>query len=92
MKHDEADEKIYRVVINDEEQYSLLAADGPNPAGWRDAGKRGSRSECLSYINKVWTDMRPQSLRKDMAIPAITPVLSEVYSNGNYMNGKGKSV
>ena len=41
MKQDDADDTIYKVVINDEEQYSILVADGPNPAGWRDVVKRG---------------------------------------------------
>ncbi len=36
------------------------------PAGWNDAGVRGSEAQCLAYIEKVWTDMRPLSLRKAM--------------------------
>jgi MbtH protein len=27
----------------------------------------GTKTECLSYIEEVWTDMRPLSLRKKMA-------------------------
>jgi MbtH protein len=34
--------------------------------GWTDAGKSGSKQECLAYIKEVWTDMRPLSLRKKM--------------------------
>lgn len=65
--YDENEEDIiYRVVVNHEEQYSIWPADRENPAGWRDAGKSGSKSECLAYINEVWTDMRPLSLRKKM--------------------------
>ncbi len=60
------DTTIYKVVINQEEQYSIWPSDRGNPAGWRDAGKVGSKQECLSYINEVWTDMRPLSLRKRM--------------------------
>jgi MbtH protein len=52
------------VVVNLEEQYSIWLADQPNPAGWRDAGKSGSEAECLAYIEEVWKDMRPLSLRK----------------------------
>jgi MbtH protein len=29
-------------------------------------GKQGPKKECLEYINEVWTDMRPLSLRKQM--------------------------
>lgn len=60
------DHPIYTVVMNDEEQYSIWPASRPLPLGWRDAGKRGTKEECLSYIKEVWTDMRPLSLRKRM--------------------------
>ncbi len=60
------DKTIYKVVLNHEEQYSIWPADRENPPGWRDAGKAGSKSECLAYIGEVWTDMRPLSLRKQM--------------------------
>jgi MbtH protein len=53
----------YKVVINGEEQFSIWRADRPNALGWRDAGFVGTREECLAHIEKVWTDMRPLSLR-----------------------------
>jgi MbtH protein len=56
----------YRVVVNHEGQYSIWPAEQENPAGWRDAEKSGSRAECLEYVNEVWTDMRPLTLRKSM--------------------------
>jgi MbtH protein len=65
-QQDEEDKTIYKVVINQEEQYSIWAADRANPLGWRDAGKEGTKAECLAYIKEVWTDMRPLSLRKHM--------------------------
>ena len=34
------------------------------PAGWHDAGFAGTREECLSHIDTVWTDMRPRSVRE----------------------------
>ena len=61
------DNRQYKVVLNDEEQYSIWPADRDNPLGWRDGGKAGSKAECLAYIDEVWTDMRPLSLRKAMA-------------------------
>ena len=60
------DTTIYRVVMNDEEQYSIWPADRENPLGWRDVGKSGTKAECLAYIEEVWTDMRPLSVRKKM--------------------------
>ncbi|WP_437896088.1 MbtH family protein [Sorangium sp. So ce124] len=61
------DDRIYKVVMNDEEQYSVWASDRENALGWRDAGKTGTLDECLAYIKEVWTDMRPLSLRRQMA-------------------------
>ena len=55
---------IYRVVINQEEQYSIWPADWEIPPGWREAGKTGTKAECLAHIDQVWTDMRPLSLRR----------------------------
>jgi MbtH protein len=67
MSDDERqDTTLYKVVINQEEQYSIWPADRENALGWRDAGKTGVKDECLAYIKEVWTDMRPLSLRKAM--------------------------
>lgn len=60
------DTTVYKVVVNHEEQYSIWPLDKDNPLGWKDAGKSGSKAECLAYIKEVWTDMRPLSLRKKM--------------------------
>ena len=57
------DGTIYTVVVNDEEQYSIWPIDRDLPLGWREVGKTGTKSECLKYIEGVWTDMRPRSLR-----------------------------
>jgi MbtH protein len=56
-------EEVYRVVVNDEEQYSIWWVDRKLPDGWKDVGKSGTKTECLSYINEVWTDLRPLSIR-----------------------------
>ncbi len=58
------DATIFMVVVNHEEQYSIWPADRELPLGWRDAGKHGHKAECHAYIEEVWTDMRPLSLRK----------------------------
>jgi MbtH protein len=67
------DSRTYRAVKNSEEQYSIWPADRDNPAGWYDAGKTGTKRECLDYIAEVWTDMRPLSLRKAMEAAGKTP-------------------
>lgn len=55
-----------KVVVNHEGQYSLWFDDRENPAGWTDAGKSGTKEECLAFVEEVWTDMRPLSLRARM--------------------------
>jgi MbtH protein len=67
MNRDETeDQTTYKVVVNHEEQYSIWPADRENALGWSDAGKSGAKAECLAYIEEVWTDMRPLSLRRKM--------------------------
>ena len=67
MAEEREDNTIYNVVMNHEEQYSIWPAERENPRGWTAVGKTGPKEECLAYINEVWTDMRPLSLRKQMA-------------------------
>ncbi|HEY0449148.1 MbtH family protein [Actinophytocola sp.] len=57
----------YAVVINDEEQYSIWAVGRECPAGWHEVGVAGTKQTCLDHIDRVWTDMRPLSLRRHMA-------------------------
>lgn len=66
---EEEDSTIYKVIIDFEEQYSIWPVDRENPRGWRDAGVNGTKSECLAYIEKEWTDMPPSSLREKMEEP-----------------------
>jgi MbtH protein len=63
---DDNDNRTYKVVKNGEEQHSIWPADRENPLGWYDAGKSGTKQQCLEHIAEVWTDMRPLSLRKSM--------------------------
>jgi MbtH protein len=61
------EQERYRVVLNDEEQYSIWPAHRDIPAGWRDEGTAGDKQACLDRIETVWTDMRPLSLRQRMS-------------------------
>jgi uncharacterized protein YbdZ (MbtH family) len=63
---EQEDTTVYKVVVNHEEQYSIWPVYRDNPLGWKDVGKSGLKQECLDYIEEVWTDMRPLSLRKQM--------------------------
>lgn len=57
---------LFRVVINEEQQFSVWPAEWKLPTGWHDEGTVGKRAECLERIDKEWTDMRPASLRSKM--------------------------
>jgi MbtH protein len=64
--NEQEDQAIYQAVVNDEEQYSIWPADRELPLGWKAAGKAGTKQEVVAWIEEVWTDMRPLSLRKKM--------------------------
>ena len=66
MHKEQEDTTTYKVVVNHEEQYSIWPAYRELPLGWREAGKEGLKDECLAFIEEVWTDMRPLSLRESM--------------------------
>jgi MbtH protein len=66
MEVDADDTTRFRVVVNDEEQYSIWPIDFDLPLGWKDGGVQGTKEECLTHVGKVWTDMRPASLRRRM--------------------------
>lgn len=55
------------VVRNDEEQYSIWPEGREIPAGWISAGISGTKEECLDYIEQVWTDIRPLSVRNRLS-------------------------
>jgi len=66
VANDATEDERYKVVVNHEQQYSIWPADRENALGWSDVGVKGNKAECLRYIESVWTDMRPLSLRKKM--------------------------
>lgn len=63
----DVDGRQYRVVVNDEEQYSIWFSDQELPSGWRAEGTEGDRALCLEHIDRIWTDMRPRSVREHMS-------------------------
>jgi MbtH protein len=56
-------DQIFVVVVNDEERYSIWPHRLPVPAGWHTVGQPAAKQDCLAHIERVWTDMRPKSLR-----------------------------
>ena len=57
----------YLVLVNDEGQYSLWPGFVDVPGGWRICHPAASRQDCLDYVERTWTDMRPLSLVRQMA-------------------------
>ena len=57
---------IYHVLINEEGQHSLWPSFITVPDGWTIVHKSDSRAACLEFVEKNWTDMRPNSLIKAM--------------------------
>lgn len=62
----EAEDGVFHVLVNDEGQHSLWPTFVDVPAGWRVVHNSDTRSACLEYIERNWTDMRPASLVKIM--------------------------
>ena len=63
----------YRVVVNNEEQYSTWPADRDLPLGWSDGGKAGPKSDCLAHIESIWTGHAPAKPEKEHAGTEIGP-------------------
>ncbi|MER6288601.1 MbtH family protein [Streptomyces sviceus] len=59
----EDDEAQFFVLVNNEGQYSLWPAFAERPPGWKRVLGPNGREHCLAFIEREWTDMRPQSLR-----------------------------
>jgi MbtH protein len=57
---------VYHVLVNDEGQHSLWPSFIAVPDGWRIVLRSDTRTACLEFINKNWTDMRPKSLIEAM--------------------------
>jgi MbtH protein len=62
----EDEDGTYHVLINDEGQHSLWPTFVTVPGGWKIIHHSDSRAACLEFINKNWTDMRPNSLIESM--------------------------
>ncbi|AKK25732.1 MbtH family protein [Mycobacterium sp. EPa45] len=59
----DAEDGRFYVLVNDEEQHSLWPAFAEIPAGWQVAFGEAGRAECVEFVERSWSDMRPRSLR-----------------------------
>src|SRR4051794_3945363 len=67
QEEDKDKNTLYNVVIDIEERFSIWPKEQRIPPYWKGEGFNGTKQECLDYIQRVWTDMRPLSLKKEMA-------------------------
>ena len=54
---------MFIALVNDEEQYSVWNARLRIPDGWKQVGPAQTHEACVTFIESLWTDMRPKSLR-----------------------------
>jgi MbtH protein len=52
------------VVVHQDGMYLIWPADRENALGWIDAGKTGTKAECLAYIEDVLKKHRPRRPEK----------------------------
>jgi len=76
----------YLVLINNEGQHSLWPVFADVPDGWEVIFGEDGRQECLDFIEKNWTDMRPNSLIRQMEADAAARK-GNVSGNGTSGNG-----
>lgn len=82
---------VYHVLINDEGQHSLWPTFVEVPQGWKIIHKADTRTACLEFINKNWTDMRPNSLIEHMNASADQGAGSPA-PKGDIPGGDGKTI
>ena len=66
----EDEDANYFVLINDEGQHSLWPVFADVPDGWKIIFGEDKRQACLDFIEENWTDMRPNSLIRQMEADA----------------------
>jgi uncharacterized protein YbdZ (MbtH family) len=79
----EDEDASYFVLINDEGQHSLWPVFANVPDGWRVIFGEDKRQACLDFVEKNWTDMRPNSLIRQMEADAE----AHQHTNGTAANG-----
>jgi MbtH protein len=66
----DADGTVYKVVVSEDAQYSIWPAFSRSAPGWSDAGHEGNKESCLAWIQRTWTDLRPQR-RQQLTAPHV---------------------
>jgi MbtH protein len=58
-----AERHLWYAVRNAEGQFSVWRNHLPVPAGWDPVHQADTKEECLEFIERTWTDIRPASSR-----------------------------
>lgn len=58
--------KTWRILRNHEGRYCIHPAALDIPTGWFAQGDESTRDACLDEITRLWTDMRPDALKREM--------------------------
>ncbi len=67
VMNEKEETQTFKVLVNIEEQYSFWPSFKKEiPFGWKETGIEGTKEVCAAYVDEVWTDMRPLSLRRQM--------------------------
>lgn len=56
----------FLVLSNEENQHSLWPSLIEIPKGWKKVHGPSAKGDCLEFVEKNWTDMRPRSLAHAM--------------------------
>ncbi len=59
----ENDNYTYKVLINEEGQYSLWPAFLDVPIGWNIVYEEASRQSCLEYVEYNWKDLNQKVIK-----------------------------
>lgn len=52
---------IFRVLIDEEEQYAIWPERKVIPDGWTDIGVLGCKQDCLDHVDLAWLELCPLS-------------------------------
>jgi MbtH protein len=61
-----SDDDPFVVLVNNEMQFAIWPTGCETPKGWKIVAGPSPREDCLVFVRRSWTDMRPRSLRKAM--------------------------
>lgn len=57
---DDAAPERWSVLVNETGQYGLFPAELTVPDGWYPTGHQGTRESGIEYVDRHWTNLRPQ--------------------------------